>query len=135
MCFLFYAGHTIGHRTEPSSSTSAAVVLRGGVAHPLRTLQKYREGRLCDVELKAEDGTTFAAHVLCLTAGSAYFEALYSSRSWSDSASSTVMLSVMSGHALDTCLEYIYAGQAEVADEAQLPAVLEAAAYLQMPDI
>ena len=127
-------------RTESSSSSSSsaasAVVLRGGFAHPPRTLEKYREGRLCDVQLQAADGSTFAAHVLCLTAGSAYFEALYASRSdWSDAASSTITLHEVPAHALNSCLEYIYAGKADVTDEEQLPAILEAAAYLQMPEL
>ena len=119
-------------RTDDSN----AIVLRGGFPHPPRTVQAYREGRLCDVQLKADDGTTFDAHVLCLIAGSAYFEAMYSSRSdWSDAASSTVTLHTVPAHALQTCLEYIYAGQAEVAAEVQLPVVLECAAYLQMPEL
>ena len=124
-------------RTESSSSaTTAAVVLRGGFAHPPRTIEKYREGRLCDVQLQAADGTTFAAHVLCLTAGSAYFDALYTSGSdWSDAASGTIALHAVPAHALDACLEYIYAGEAEVTNEDQLLGVLEAAAYLQMPEL
>ena len=41
----------------------------------------------------------------------------------------------MPSDALAACLEFIYAGEATVGSEAQLMTVLEAAAYLQMPEL
>ena len=126
-------------RTAAASSSAplpTAITLHGGHAQPPRTVDKFREGKLCDVQLEAADGTAFAAHVLCLTAGSAYFEALYSEGSaWSDANRGTVSLPELPAHALATCLEFIYTGSASLADIMELPEVLEAAAYLQMPEL
>ena len=120
-------------RTVASSSTGA-ILLDGGHAHPPRTVQKFRDGNLCDVELQAADGTAYRAHTLCLTAGSAYFEAIYARNDWKD-ASGPLILSEVPAHALAVCLEFIYAGEATVTSEAELSAVLELAAYLQMPEL
>ena len=69
---------------------------------------------------------------LCLTAGSLYMDALYAG-TWSD-ASGVLTLEAVPGAALEACLEFIYVGEAAV-EEAALVAVLEAAGYLQMPEL
>ena len=128
---------TTGGGASSSSATAAATActLGGGYAQPARTVEKFRDGRLTDVTLEAADGTTFHAHALCLTAGSEYFEALHAAASsWKDAADETLALSSVPAHALEVCLEFIYVGEA-TATEAQLWDVLEAAAYLQMPEL
>ena len=72
-------------RTSASASgaSSAAITLTGGEPEKQRTIDKYENGMHTDVELRAGDGTAFHAHALCLMAGSAYMERLYSG-GWSD---------------------------------------------------
>jgi hypothetical protein len=116
-----------------SANASANIRLSGGHAKAPRTIEKFRTGKLCDIELKAANGTSFHAHILCLTAGSGYFEALYAN-DWAD-ASGSLTLPEVPSEALAACLEFIYVGEATVGSEAQLMTVLEAAAYLQMPEL
>merc|ERR1711938_289639 len=93
-----------------SSSDAVSIILAGGHAHPPRTVDKFRNGTLCDVQLHAADGTAFQAHALCLTAGSAYFEALYAGSDWAD-ASRPLTLPEVPADALAACLEFMYAGE------------------------
>ena len=119
-----------------SSSAHATVVLTGGRAEKPATISKFRDGRLCDVQLQAADGTTtFSAHALCLSAASGYFDALYAGSDWADASGAITMLPEVPAHALEACLEFIYAGEATIGDAAHLPAVLAAAAYLQIPEM
>lgn len=120
--------------TSASSSDASKIVLAGGHPQSPRTVDKFRNRKLCDVQLKAADGTTFHAHAVCLTAGSDYFEALYAGSDWAD-ASGSLTLSEVPSDALAACLEFIYAGETTVGSEAQLVTVLEAAAYLQIPEL
>jgi kelch-like protein 1/4/5 len=116
------------------ASGAAHIVLSGGFTLPPRIVDKFRSGKFWDVELHAAGGETFRAHALCLTAGSEYFEALLAGSDWSD-ATGPIQLLEVPAHALSACLEFIYVGEATVPSEASLLPLLEAAAYLQMPQL
>lgn len=119
--------------TAASSSTARTIALFGGLPCRPRTIDKFRTGQMCDVRLCTADGREFHAHALVLMAASEYMEALLAG-DWSD-ASGPLTLSAVPGAALQACLEFIYTGEVAVADEAALATVLEAAAYLQIPDL
>ena len=116
-----------------ASVIAPTVTLTGGQPHHPRLVEKYRAGTLCDVELQSAEGTPFRAHAVCLAASSAYFDALYAG-SWADVGERTLKLSGVEAHALSAVIEFIYAGEATV-EEASVSAVLEAAAYLQVPEM
>ena len=117
---------------DASTADSPIVTLAGGTPEKPCTLAKYRAGKLTDVRLRSADGVAFDAHILCLMAGSEYFETLFSGE-WSDSDGGELSLPAVPAAALSACLEYIYTGACDVAGgDDGLAAVLEAAAYLHI---
>ena len=107
------------------------ICLKGGHAHPHRTIAKFRGGQLCDVRLQSADGECFLAHSVCLTSNSDYVEAWYETN---ESKDATIALPDVPSHALSVCLEFLYAGEATVSAK-ELRSVLKAAKSLQIPDL
>ena len=110
-----------------------ALVLSGGHAEPPRTVDKYRRGTSCDAILCAANGTDFHVHRVVVMGKAEYFEAIYGGN-WGD-AHGAVTLSQIPADALAGCLEWIYVGQAPVASDEALFALLEAAVYLRIDDL
>ena len=119
-------------RASADAPSAASIELVGGLAEKPSAIAKFRDGRLTDVEVVAADGTAFAAHALCITSGSEYFERLLAGERWADTAGRPLSLPEVPKQGLAACLEFIYTGSCAVADEAELMVVLEAAAYLQI---
>ena len=91
--------------------------------------QLWRSQELTDIELRASDGDIIHAHRLVLVTESAYFRALFCGKF---RVESTVDLCAISSSALHIVLEYLYTNSCTL-DEGSLSAVLEAAAFLQVP--
>ena len=91
--------------------------------------QLWRSQELTDIELRASDGDIIHAHRLVLVTESAYFRALFCGKF---RVESTVDLRGISSSALHIVLEYLYTNSCTL-DEGSLSAVLEAAAFLQVP--
>ena len=104
-------------------------MLSGGHAEPPRTIDKYRRGISCDAILCAANGTDFHVHRVVVMGKAEYFEAIYGGN-WGG-AHGAVTLSQIPADALAGCLEWIYVGQAPVASDEALFALLEAAVYLR----
>ena len=91
--------------------------------------QLWRSQELTDIELRASDGDSIHAHRLVLVTESAYFRALFCGKFCVKSA---VDLRGISSSALGIVLEYLYTNRCTL-HEGSLSAVLEAAAFLQVP--
>lgn len=91
--------------------------------------QLWRSQELTDIELRASDGDSIHVHRLVLVTESAYFRALFCGKF---RVESTVDLRGISSSALHIVLEYLYTNSCTL-DEGSLSAVLEAAAFLQVP--
>ena len=113
-----------------SRQDSVAIRLKGGHAEKSRTVAAYREGQHVDVEVHSADGIPFRVHGLVLMAASDYFYAMYNG-GWRDT-SGPLMLCAVPTDALEACLEWIYTGVCEAANDQALRAILEAAVYLQI---
>ncbi|KAG7248556.1 hypothetical protein CRUP_031412 [Coryphaenoides rupestris] len=96
----------------------------------LSGLQRLRgEGRMCDVVLEA-GGRCFPCHRALLAASSHYFWALFGENAAERDAAS-VSLPAVGVEGLELVLDFLYSGWLSLSP-ASLPAVLEAARYLQV---
>lgn len=118
-------------RSEPSAPAAAHRVRLAGeesaLASKLSTFRK--QGKLTDVTVRAS-GTDFAAHRNVLAAASSYFDARFGS-GMRDSDDAVVVLDDVPSAVFECVLDFVYDGACEV-EEGALPAVLEAAARLQV---
>lgn len=117
---------------EEFSIAPEKIMFDGGHAQPARMIQYFREGRLCDVQLKTE-GDVFCGHRAVLAASSEYFDCRFASVSWADSKEQVIDLS-LPDFAIEAVLEYIYTGKCTVT-HAQLRDFLEVSSYLQVTQV
>lgn len=93
----------------------------------LRTMNDFRkEGVLCDVTINVKGGRKFAAHCTVLAASSHYFRKLFTFDS-RPRDSFQVDLEWLYPEAVGDILDYMYTGQIQLGDNAEL--ILTAAAY------
>ena len=113
-----------------ASPPAAPILLSGGHHQQPDVVQKFRAGERCDVKLKSSDGPAIPAHAIILVGASKYFKTW--SGTWADGNGAEPHGIPFSSACLRACLEYVYAGEAEVVDETALVEVLEGADFLQM---
>ncbi|KAF7214139.1 kelch-like protein 34 [Nothobranchius furzeri] len=100
---------------------------RTGLLSGLQRLRAQR--KMCDVVLEA-GGVSFPCHRALLASSSDYFWALFGETA-AERLASTISLSALTPEGLETILDFLYSGWLSVS-LATLPAVLEAARYLQV---
>ena len=118
--------------SAPAAAPAAApaLALEGGELRP-GLVKLWRERTLCDAEIRVE-GETFHAHRLVLAATCDYFAALYCRAGYSADAAGPLTLDGLSADAFRALLSFVYSGRCELAEEALLTPLLEAAARLQV---
>lgn len=93
-----------------------------------KLVELWRQGKMCDVQLEADDGTTFGAHAIVLASGSPYFEARFTT--FADDSNEPIKLK-MPSVLVDAVLHYLYLGTCELQESLIVP-LLEAASLLQI---
>ena len=81
-------------------------------------------------EVHSAEGVPYRAHGLVLMAGSDYFCAAYTG-GWANTSGHHVLPAVPA-KALEACIDWIYTGACEAADDQALHDILKAAMYLQI---
>ncbi|XP_060920750.1 kelch-like protein 34 [Labrus mixtus] len=100
---------------------------RTGLLSGFQRLRSQR--RMCDVVLEA-GGVSFPCHRALLASSSDYFWALFGETT-AERLACSISLPVLTPEGLDAILDFLYSGWLNVS-QATLPAVLEAARYLQV---
>nr|XP_046226821.1 kelch-like protein 34 [Scatophagus argus] len=100
---------------------------RTGLLSGFQRLRSQR--KMCDVVLEA-GGVSFPCHRALLASSSEYFWALFGETTIERSASS-ISLEVLTSEGLEVILDFLYSGWLSISPPS-LPAVLEAARYLQV---
>jgi len=100
----------------------------------LQTMNDFRkEGMFCDVIINVKGGRKFAAHRTVLAASSHYFRKLFSFNSRPRSDHFEVDLEWLYPDDVGDILDYMYTGQIQLGDNAEL--ILTAAAYFIIEDL
>ena len=117
--------------TAESSAAVTPILLTGGTACPPSIVALWRQGRLCDTEVRA-GGAAFQVHRIVLAGASDYVAARAGGERFADSLTPLVLPEI-SADIFDAVLDFAYTGECSVpADGSLLAPLLQAAGRLQI---
>ena len=116
--------------TQPGAPPVRKITISGGTPLPPGMVDMWRDGKLCDANIKAAEGCTFAAHRHVLMGVSDFLYGLFEA-GMTESQTAEVTLPDVEAAAVEAALTFMYTGECEMA-EPELPALLHAATFMQI---